>query len=64
MSTEIEVKSESYSITRFYGGTERGMSYQITTDKGYVQLTRFQTKELVETLVKWFEYERQSEGRS
>lgn len=39
MSTDIETSGNFY-LTRFYGGVERGVCYQIGTSDGkYVQLT-------------------------
>lgn len=41
MSTElINRPREGYQLTGFYGGDARGYCLQITSDHGYVQLTR------------------------
>lgn len=41
MSTElIDCPREGYQLTGFYGGDSRGYCLQITSDHGYVQVTR------------------------
>ena len=41
MSTElINRHREGYQLTGFYGGDTRGYCLQITSDPGYIQLTR------------------------
>jgi hypothetical protein len=55
MSTELLAQNGIY-LTRFYGGTERGTCYQITTiDEAhteYIALTSLQMAELVEAYVR------------
>lgn len=50
MSTELitEEDKTGFYLTRFYGGEEKGICYQITTEDGkYIQLTKFQMKKLL-----------------
>jgi hypothetical protein len=46
------------SLTRFFGGTERGPMLQLTMGGHYVALTQKQVKELAELLKNSFDYER------
>jgi len=41
------------NINEFYGGSKRGVCVQLTTDDGYVQLTRKQVKDTMEVLSEW-----------
>ena len=53
MSTTLisEEDGWDFSITRYYGGSERGICYQITNGKGeYTSLTKYQICKLIEFL--------------
>ena len=54
MSEEI-FENIKYSLTSFYGGTEKGRCLQLTvkSDKCYIQLTEEEVLELMFYLFKW-----------
>lgn len=44
------------SITRFYGGKNRGVSVQLTLNREYIQIDHDSIKELINTLQEIWEY--------
>ena len=54
MSTKIFNKY-GLQVTRFWGGSEKGVSYQITTIEGFVQLTQPQFVEFIYQMVRELE---------
>ena len=50
MSTELKSHAEDVTLTRFFGGSDRGTCVQVTAGRGvggdYVQLTRAQAAAL------------------
>lgn len=51
MSTELKSRADRVALTRFWGGSDRGVCAQVTVDSGagqfdYVQLTRAQAAAL------------------
>ncbi len=58
MSTElktIETITQNVTLTSYFGGQNRGICLQVTnqSDKGYIQLTKTQARELVGEINKW-----------
>lgn len=65
MSTELKALNERTTLTRFWGGTERGVCVQVTQSGqdardtfnplgvGYVQLTREEAGQLGEMLLRF-----------
>ena len=65
MSTKVYKDSSSIlSITRFYGGDNRGTCAQINIAQSYVQLTREKILLVVECLNKIVKYEDERRERS
>ena len=59
MSTELKSNTEGFALTRFFGGTERGVCIQVTdTNAGvvnangsHIQLTKEQASGLIDDLL-------------
>lgn len=56
MSTELKSHADRVTLTRFFGGWDRGVCVQVTVDSGagqfdYVQLTRAQAAALSSDLL-------------
>jgi hypothetical protein len=63
MSTELKTTTDAFTLTRFYGGEQRGVCVQVTqpnpnydSDAGgpmfnYVQLTRDEARQLAKDLM-------------
>lgn len=49
MSTEIK-KIDDKTVTRFWGGDERGAMLQVTGDNGYVQFTLRDAAEIIKRM--------------
>jgi len=49
MSTEL-MRTDNFSLTRYYGGEEKGVCYQLTSNalaSGYIQLTETEMLQLL-----------------
>jgi len=56
MSTELKSHAQGVTLTRFFGGSDRGVCVQVTVDQGaaqfeHVQLTRAQAAALAADLL-------------
>ena len=55
MSTTLIDRPEyNYTLTGFWGGNVRGYSLQITSDNGYVQLTREGAEQLIADIRRYY----------
>ena len=47
MATDLKTRDKAVMMTRFYGGEERGVCVQVSTDYGeYIRLSRAQAEQL------------------
>lgn len=57
MATELKSRAEDVTLTRYYGGAERGTCVQVTVGSGlntqYVSLTRAQAAALADDLMEY-----------
>ena len=51
MATDLKSHADNVSLTRFFGGSDRGVCVQVTVDRDFVHLTRSQVAALAADLM-------------